>query len=86
MVQKTGSTSEVQTAITKIEAIHSKVLEKCDMLDKECCKEKFDSTLVCDCSAGVYHDLKTADSEMDKLQKALKIVELPMPAKHEAKN
>ncbi len=77
---------EAQTAITKIEVIHTKVLEQCDMLDKECCKEKCDSTLVCDCCAGVHHDLKTADSEMDKLQKALKIEELPMPAKHEAKN
>ena len=76
---------EAQTSITKIETIHKKVLEHCSMLDKEAKNEKGDSVVVCDCCADMHHELDEAKTEMGKLQKALKIEELPVPAKRAPK-
>ena len=77
---------EAQTSITKLETIHKKVLEHCGMLDKEAKNEKGDSVVVCDCCADIHHELGEAKTEMGKLQKALKIEELPVPAKRAPKN
>lgn len=75
---------EAQAAITKIEAIHKKVLAHADKLESEAGKEKSDSMVVCDCCADIHGELDAANAEMSKLQKALKIESLPAPKKLEA--
>lgn len=72
---------EAQAAITKIEAIHKKVLEHSDKLASEAAKEKSDSAAVCDCCVDIHSELEAANAEMSKLQKALKIDSLPTPKK-----
>lgn len=72
---------EAVAAIEKIEVIHKKVLSHCDQMDKQLTDGKGDSTEICACCSEMHSDLDAADTEMDKLMKALKIEKLQPPTK-----
>jgi len=62
---------EAQEAIAKIEAIQKKILGHCDMMDKALSKADF--VEMCSCCADIHDQVEAANTEMAKLQKALKI-------------
>jgi len=62
---------EAQDAIAKIEAIQKKILGHCDKMDAALAKADF--VEMCSCCADIHDEIEAANTEMAKLQKALKI-------------
>lgn len=72
---------EALAAIAKIEEIHKKVLAQCEDVEKQLKTDQAESGAVSACCVEMHTELEAASAEMNKLQKALKIRSLDVPAK-----
>ncbi len=70
---------EAQASITKLEAMHTKLVGHCDMVEKAIAKGEHIELAAC--CANMFHDIEAANAEMAKLQKALKIPAAELPRK-----